>query len=507
MAAGAGTLANRGTIDVTGTGGPQLAYSAVLDNQAGATLNFQADGIITNYYTGGSLSNEGTITMTATGTATLSGMTFTNSGTINVASGTLAIAASGGTSTGTTFTVAAGGNVNISGGTFTGTFSVAAGGNVAISGGTFTGTTFNVAQGTTVDLGGSTISGALTGSGAGTVNITDSLAAGLGGATLDFPGTMLQWTGGFFSLADGDVTNLGTINLAGGNDVGIGNDGTFDNFGTMIQTGSGSLALHSDNVTATTLMIEPGASYLIESDSGINNDYGGVVAVVNEGTIKKAAGSGTSQLYVNGALSNGGTIEADSGTLYVEANSIAQVSGGTLSGGTWNAMQGATLQFPTSAAITTSAASLTISGAGASMTGIAGLASNSGALTVSGGADFTTAGDLANSGSLTAGTGSTITVSGNFTQTSDGTLDDQIGGTPASGQFGRLAVTGTAVLGGAFSAALVNGFAPQSGQAFPVLTFAGATGTFAPLQAVAPFFTVSAHHDGLRTRRLRHEPG
>ena len=511
MAAGAGTLANRGTIDVTGTGGPQLAYSAVLDNQTGATLNFQADGIITNYYTGGSLSNEGTITMTATGTATLSGMTFTNSGTINVASGTLAIAASGGTSTGTTFTVAAGGNVNISGGTFinttftlaaggnvaisggtfTGTFSVAAGGNVAISGGTFTGTTFNVAQGATVDLGGSTISGALTGSGAGTVNITDSLAAGLGGATLDFPGTMLQWTGGFFSLADGDVTNLGTINLAGGNDVGIGNDGTFDNFGTIIQTGSGSLALHSDNVTATTLMIEPGASYLIESDSGINNDYGGVVALVNEGTIKKTAGSGTSQLYVNGALSNGGTIEADSGTLYVNANSIAQVSGGTLAGGTWNAMQGATLQFPTGAAITANAASLTISGAGGSMTGIAGLASNSGTLTVSAGAGFTTAGDLANSGSLTAGAGSTITVSGNFMQTSDGTLDDQIGGAPASGQFGQVAVAKTATLAGAFGLSLAGGFAPSAGQEFAVMTFASAAGSFTGFNGFRGLFTES----------------
>ncbi len=342
-----------------------------------------------------------------------------------------------------------------------------------------------------MDLGGLTISGMLTASGAGTVDVTANLAAGLGGATLNFPGNMLQWTGGFFSLASGNMTNLGTINLAGSNDKGIDNDGTLDNFGTLIQTGTGNLALHSDNVSATTLQIEPGASYFFESNSGINNDYGGVVALVNDGTILKTAGSGTSQLYVNGALTSGGTIEADSGTLYLDANSIAQVSGGALAGGTWNAVNGATLQFPNGTAITSNAGSVALSGAGAKITGITGLASNSGALSVSGGAGFTAAGNFVNSGTLTVGAGSVFTVSGNFTQASDGTLNDQISGTPASGLFGQVAVTKAATLAGDFDLSLANGFRPSAGQQFAVMTFASTTGSFAGFTGMRGLFTES----------------
>ena len=49
-------------------------------------------------------------------------------------------------------------------------------------------------------------------------------------------------------------------------------------------------------------------------------------------------------------------------------------------------------------------------------------------------------------------------MTGNFTQTSAGTLNDQIGGTSASLQFGQVAVSGTATLAGIFHLDLVNGF-------------------------------------------------
>ena len=511
---GPGTLANQGTINMTGSAALYLNGGCVMDNQAGAALDFQSDVQINAGNGGGTLSNEGTISMTAaTGTTTVSGVGLASTGAIDAASGTLSISPGSGTTTGGTFAVAAGGTLDLSGASLAGsTFSLAASGSAAISGGSLAGgNTFNVAQGAAVNLGGGGMvaSGPLTGSGGGAVNITGNLAAGLGGVTLNFPGNMLQWTSGVFSLSTGNVTNLGTIALAGSNNEGVYNDGTFDNFGTIIQTGSGNLALHSDNVTATTLVIEPGASYLLESNSGISNDYGGVVALVNEGTIKKTAGSGTSQLYVNGALSNGGTIEADSGTLYLDANSITQVSSGTLAGGTWNAVSGAKLQFPASAAITADAASLTLSGAGAGITGISGLTSNSGSLTVSGGANFTTTGDLANSGSLTAGAGSTITVAGNFTQTAGGTLGDQIGGTPASGQFGKVAVAKAAALAGEFDLSLAGGFAPSSGQQYPVMTFASASGSFTNFFGLGGLFTESLSSTALRSDRpcSRGRPG
>ena len=47
-----------------------------------------------------------------------------------------------------------------------------------------------------------------------------------------------KWTGGYIAAAAGDVTNLGTINLAGPNEKGFSDDGTLDNYGTIIQTGA-----------------------------------------------------------------------------------------------------------------------------------------------------------------------------------------------------------------------------------------------------------------------------
>ena len=149
------------------------------------------------------------------------------------------------------------------------------------------------------------------------------------------------------------------------------------------------------------MKIEPGASYLIESDSGIDNPYGGAVAVINAGTIAKTGGSGTSQLYIDGSLSNTGTVEVDSGTLFVNpTSSLAQLSGTTLTGGTWKVMNGSKLNVPSGVSITSNAATMVLDGAGATVAAISGLASNSGSFTLSNGANLSTTGASANSGDV-----------------------------------------------------------------------------------------------------------
>src|SRR5262249_16014636 len=105
-----------------------------------------------------------------------------------------------------------------------------------------------------------------------------------------------------------------------------------------------------------------------------------------------------------------------------------------------------------------------------------------GSLTLSAGAHFNTASNFSNTGSLTLGAGSRLAVTGNFTQTAAGTLNVQIGGTPASGLFGVLAATGAAHLAGILGLTLVNGFVPANGNAFPILTFASSQGTFASIK-------------------------
>src|SRR6202034_2424917 len=121
--------------------------------------------------------------------------------------------------------------------------------------------------------------------------------------------------------------------------------------------------------------------------------------------------------------------------------------------------------------ITTNDGIIDLDGAGATVTGIANLDANVGSFSLTTGATLSTAADFANNGTLIVGAGSTLSVSGNFTQASAGTLNVQIGGTPASGAFGQLAIAKAATLAGAFDLALVNGFTPSIGQQFNALSF------------------------------------
>src|SRR5262249_37202698 len=146
--------------------------------------------------------------------------------------------------------------------------------------------------------------------------------------------------------------------------------------------------------------------------------------LVNAGTIRKTGGMATSDLSIQGKIINTGAIEADSGTLFLDAQGLAQLAGTALTGGAWNALNGATLQFPTGSSIATNAANIALGGAGATLTALARLMSNSGSLSVTGGATFTTAGDLTNSGNLTVG--GPFHVTGNYTQSTGAALNVQL---------------------------------------------------------------------------------
>ncbi len=404
-----------------------------------------------------------------------------------------------GTLTGTTISVPADEIVYFEGGTFNGgtVLNLAAGAVAEMGDSSFAGgVTFNLGQGASANLvpaGTVYYSGTLSGTGNGTVLLAGGdLDVTTGGLTLNFPGSIFQWTGGTIEADSGNVSNLGTINIAGSATKVLYVDGTFTNDGTIVQSGTGDLRLNSDSGTPTTLAIAAGGSYLLESDAGLDNGNG-TNGVTNAGTIRKVAGSGTSTLAFPGVLTNTGTIEADSGTLDLEPGSFTQLSGNALTGGTWNALDGAKLKISSSATLTSSAGNIAVDGANAAITGLnyTDLASNSGSLSLTDGASFTAAADFTNSGSLTLGAGSTLTVPGTFTQTAAGTLNEQLGGTPASGQFGQIAA-GTATLNGTFDLSLIDGLSPSAGQDFPVLTYTHTSGAFGSFNGVAPFFTVSA---------------
>ncbi len=203
----------------------------------------------------------------------------------------------------------------------------------------------------------------------------------------------------------------------------------------------------------------------------------------NYGTLVKTAGSGTTDFEL--PLYNSGTVEVDSGTLDFDSSEntpIAQLTDTTLTGGTWNVTNGASLGFPTGSSITTNQGDVTLGGQGASFGAIANLASNAGSFALQSGATFTTAGPLTNSGTITLGPAAVLSVMGTYTQSASGTLGVVLGGQPASGLFGQLVSTGPAALDGTFDLSLASGFGPTTEDSYPVLTAPSVTGTFAAIQ-------------------------
>ena len=72
---------------------------------------------------------------------------------------------------------------------------------------------------------------------------------------------------------------------------------------------------------------------------------------------------------------------------------------------------------------------------------------------------------------------SVITITGNYTQSSAGTLDVDLGGTSAS-QYDQLQVSGTATLAGTLDVDLIDGFSISPLEEFQVVTYGTVSGTF-----------------------------
>jgi hypothetical protein len=81
-----------------------------------------------------------------------------------------------------------------------------------------------------------------------------------------------------------------------------------------------------------------------------------------------------------------------------------------------------------------------------------------------------------NAGTVTVAAGASLGA-GNYTQTTTGSLNLELGGTAAS-SIGRLAVSGTATLAGQLNVTTSRGFTPVLGNTFQILTFGSSSGNF-----------------------------
>jgi hypothetical protein len=390
----------------------------------------------------GNLFNEGTLENTASGTYDLqsdAGLTssgfFTNAGTLRKSNGT-------GTSNVSNQFFNEGGSIEVQAGTLSLLlFSASTGGN------------FTAASRTAIELMGTSdpLTGTYTGSGEGQVRFEDTLMIGSGGATFNFDPGLFQWVSGTINAANDLFTNNGTITLIG-DDTKFGL-GYFLNNGAIIQTGGGSFYVQS--------MINMAAgTYDLQSAGGIS---GG--SFTNFGTFRAST---PSSIVCNFTNAMGGTLDVvstlsltegltnDGGTVRVEDNGSLKVIG------TYTQTAG----YTTLNQVRIDAVPLlnadTVDLQGGILQGIGLIGSN-----------VRNAAQVTPGGNLFAGL---LSILGNYTETDTGTLLIELGGFAAGTNYSQLEISGQASLAGTLQVSLINGFTPNVGDTFQILTFGSSTG-------------------------------
>ena len=274
---------------------------------------------------------------------------FSDTGTMQVLSGTLSLQGDGSVTGSGELTAAAGAEIDFSAGSYTtaaGT-SITGAGVISFSDGT-------VVVGGSYDVTGATVvsSGEVEfNSTASSVKLTQTAGTIAGSAKLTVSG-LLTWTGGTMS-------GSGTTNADGG--LTMGASGTSDEMFLDERTLNNAGAATLDGIglfisSGATFDNESGASLRLNGNASIFNE-GGTPAggtVVNGGTLTKTGATDESDIRV--AFSDTGTVQVLSGTLSLQG-------GGSVTGsGELTAAAGAELDF--NAGSFTTAAGTSITGAG-----------------------------------------------------------------------------------------------------------------------------------------------
>ncbi len=444
-----GTITNNGSINVQGNGNQTyLLINGAVTLKGSGIVNLTSSG---DNYTN-DIYGEGTSpiltsynTIEGSGNLGSGNMGFTNDGTVdaNVAGGAITIDVD---SSGFT-------NYNATTTTLTGGTYIANGGNINYNFGNTTGIT-TLSASVTQEAGGEFIN---------TDNSTNALAnltsiTSTGALTTDVNFT-----------DPGAFSNAGSLTILGGTTFKVGSL-------TQISSGTltaGTYVLDSNlDITGTAQTITTNAATLTLAGGTIENTSNSTNALASlaSNTGKLTIGGDAAFTTSAASFSNTGTLTVNAGSTFI-APALAQISGTTLSGGTW--VLSGNVDLNSGVSIATNDATLTLSGGtieSGSTNALASLATNAKALTLAGGANFTTAGNFSNTGSLTVNSGSTFTVTGTLTQYKSTTNELEggtfvVGGTLA-GAFGangietdasNLTMEGSGTLKNTTSGANANG--------------------------------------------------
>jgi YVTN family beta-propeller protein/adhesin HecA-like repeat protein len=324
----------------------------------------------------------------------------------------------------------------------------------------------------------------------GSINATGSVT--LNPSSLTNQG-LLEATGAGFLQVSTSVVNAGGSIVANGASAAV----QFAN-GITIQGGilngvsGGFVGSSSGNVlnvdgTANAVSIPAGATYTVGNNSTTNifgtiNNNGTVLLDATESnTVLNAASGGASltgpgsvmmtngpNMFLGTSLLNAGNIILDSATFnvsaYMQNAGLFQVTATGSASSVSFGLNGGTAQVDGTLATSQ----------GVSVSGTGTLSGNGTIISNVSMAGITQAGDIPNPGILTVG----INGVGNYTQGSAGSYDVVIGGLIAGRQYSQLNTAGPVSLSGTLNVSLINDFVPSAGNQFAIMNAASLSGQF-----------------------------
>lgn len=434
-----GRLVNSGVATWTqSSGNLRFGGGGLLTNTASGTFVIGFDASMVNASGGGTFANAGIVRQSGglNGSTVGPGVAFNNSSIVEVNAGGLSLGGGGSSS----------GRFNVAGGStlsFNGSHNLGPGSSVTGAGHLkFTAGTIGIngelnISGTTSILGGLTVvnfngSPAILGS---LLFNADGLGGTLGGTSdVNVTGPM-TWSGGTIS---GSVSATGGLSLGGSVDKRILSGRLLNSGLATWASGSGTLGFGLGALLTNTAS----GTFEISYDAALVNASGGGT-FANAGLFRQSAGVKGSTFGPAVAFSNSGTVKVQAVPLTFDGG-YSQTAGLTLLEG-----GNITNSFP-----------LRILG---------------GTLA---GTNFV-AGSLTNGGSVDPGGAfGKLTVTEAYTQTTDGALNIEVGGTSAGTDFDLLAIGRTAVLAGTLNVTLTNGYYPPTNDVLTFLTCTNRIGTF-----------------------------
>jgi len=462
-----GTLLNNGVATWSG-GQITCINNAVFSNAPAALLDLQADGSAFGTFLGNPrILNAGILRKsTGSGTTTV-GIPCSNSGSVEVNSGTLALTV--GDSTGS-FMVTPGNLLSVNGtAILSPSASISGAGNFAVTtGATITnngslhidGT--NTFSGGTIAFNGNCIltnapvivnGGTVVFIGTGTVApglLAISSGSLLGNMTVTVSGSM-TWTAGSLGSASSSLVVVANGGVTfSGSAIKSFSGGTLLNNGAATWSGGQITCINNALWSnAPTAMLD------FQADGSAFGTFAGAPSMVNAGTLRKSAGSGTSSVGINST--NFGLVQVNTGTLRFDGNFIQKSGQTVFNGGNYLFLNTAQL--------------------------LGGSLQGSGAIT----------GSVSNNAAVSPGASpGLISMTGNYSEGPNAHLAIELGGTTPGTGYDQLSVGGTATLRGSLDVSFVNGFVPAPGNVFTALVCNARSGVFtlnAPTNNLGAIYT------------------